>query len=259
MYPNGSRKFLVKKIKNPNVILNFVKPSAEAALDYGDLIIHKSPEFMDPPFSKKTTICSRLIAKPGDIVSILDSKVYVNNKLIEEDYELYFKYRVNADENTNFYKLLKGFKVHIIDSMNNNKACDIIATKYISEKIAECVEVLNVRQIMEPHNVLKVNTFPYQLYAWNHDNFGPLIIPGKGVTVSLNRKSINLYKKIIDFYEAHDLSIFGENIEIDDKIAKEYVIQENYYFVLNDNRYNIADSRRWGFIPENLIIGKVIN
>jgi signal peptidase I len=86
-----------------------------------------------------------------------------------------------------------------------------------------------------------------------------MIIPGKGVTVSLNRNSINLYKKIIDFYEEHELYIFGENIEIDGVATKEYVVRENYYFVLNDNRYNRHDSRHWGFIPESYIVGKVIN
>ncbi|MDD3687430.1 MAG: S26 family signal peptidase [Bacteroidales bacterium] len=259
VYPGGPRKFLIRKVSNPNMYLNFIKPSAESLIEYGDLIIHKSPELLDPPFSEKENICSRVIAKPGDIVSIVDSKVFVNDKLVEETYDRYFRYRVNTNESMNFQELLKDFKVHIIDSMNNNKACDIITTSYIAEKIEECEGVLNVRKIVESKGTANIHVFPHQSYPWNPDNFGPLIIPGKGVTVSLNRNSINLYKKIIDYYEEHELYIFGENIEIDGVATKQYVVKENYYFVLNDNRYNRDDSRHWGFIPESYIVGKVIN
>lgn len=259
VYPGGPRKFLVRKISNPNMYLNFIKPSAASIIDYGDLVIHKSPELMDPPFSQKENICSRIIAKPGDIVSIVDTKVFVNDKLVEESYDRYFRYRVNTNEYMNFQDLLKDFKVHIIDSMNNNKACDIITTAYIAEKIEECEGVLNVRKIVESKGTANIHVFPHQSYPWNPDNFGPVIIPGEGVTVSLNRNSINLYKKIIDYYEEHELYIFGENIEIDGVATKQYVVGENYYFVLNDNRYNRYDSRHWGFIPESYIVGKVIN
>lgn len=259
VYPGGPRKFLVRKVSNSNMYFNFIKPSAASIIDYGDLVIHKSPELLDPPFSQKENICSRVIAKPGDIISIVDTKVYVNDKLVEETYDRYFKYRVNTTEYTNFKELLKDFKVHIIDSLNNNKACDIITTSYIAEKIEECEGVLNVRKIVESKGTGNIHTFPHQSYPWNPDNFGPVIIPGKGVTVSINRNSINLYKKIIDYYEGHELYIFGEIIEIDGVSTKQYVVSENYYFVLNDNRYNRSDSRQWGFIPESYIIGKVIN
>jgi signal peptidase I len=75
----------------------------------------------------------------------------------------------------------------------------------------------------------------------------------------LTRSNINMYRKIIDVYENHKFYVTGENITIDGKPADKYVIENNYYFVLNDNRYNQPDSRTWGFIPENLIVGKVMN
>jgi signal peptidase I len=72
-------------------------------------VIHKSPELMDPPFSKKENICSRIIAKPGDIVSIVDTKVFVNDKLVEETYDRYFRYRVNTNEYHQFPRVTEGF------------------------------------------------------------------------------------------------------------------------------------------------------
>lgn len=254
----GKQNFLIQKVKNPNMSFNFVKPSAEFLLDYSDKVVYKSPELNDPPFSKKENIIGRIIGKPGDIIQIKDAKIFINNKELAEDYDLMFKFRINTNEYTNFTELLKDYDIKIIDSLNNNKACDILTIKEIVDEISQLKEVMSVRRITEPENVLNYNTFPFQIFAWNQDHFGPTIVPAKDMTLSINRRNIHLYKKIIDFYEGHDLYYFGENIEIDENLVNEYIVKKNYYFILSDNRFNGKDSRKWGFIPEEYIIGKVI-
>ncbi len=258
-YPSGPKKFLVRKIKNENMFMNFLKPYPESIIKQGDLIIYKSPVLHDPPFEKRENICSRVIAGPGDIVTIKDTKVFVNDVAVDETYDRYFLFRVSMAKHTNFDKLLKNFRVQIIDSLNDNKACNFVATQYIADQIADIDSVLNVRKIYEPAGRGDVNSFVGQSVIWNMDNFGPVAVPQKGVTVLLNNRNIAIYKKIIGDYENHNLYFSGENISIDDKPADKYVIGRNYYFVLNDNRYNQPDSRIWGFIPESLIVGKVMN
>lgn len=255
---NGKKTLFIQYVKNPNMPLKSIKPSANSILDYGDLIMYKSPELYDPPFSKKENLIARVIGKPGDIIKIDEAKIYINDILFEENYTRYFKFRINTEEYTNFKSLLKGFNVQVLDSINNNRACNILASQEIADEISNLNGVLNVRKILEPSNTLNYNTFPNQIYPWNYDFFGPTVVPSKGMAINLNRRNINLYKKIIDIYEEHELHFYGENIEIDRKLVNEYVVEKNYYFLISDDRYNGEDSRKWGFIPEEYIIGRVL-
>lgn len=259
IYPIEIKRFMIRKIKNDNMYMNFLKPKASSILNQGDLVIYKSPVFIDPDFKEKENLCSRIIALPGDIIHIRQTEVYVNDNLVAENYERYFLFRLSMQEETNFKELLDDFKVEITDSLNNNKACEFIATQYIADQIAELSGIVNVRKIVGDTNKGELGIFPGQGYPWNRDNWGPVVVPQQGITVILDRKNILLYKKIIDVYEDNDLYIFGNNIKINNQPATQYTFKKDYYFVLNDNRFNKPDSRTLGFIPENYIIGKVLN
>jgi signal peptidase I len=101
-------------------------------------------------------------------------------------------------------------------------------------------------------------TYPYDTanFKWNVDNYGPILMPSKGLTVPINSSNIALYRRIIKNYEGHDLKEQNGQIFIDGKLATQYTFGQGYYWLMGDNRHNSADSRFWGFVPEDHIVGK---
>lgn len=260
IYPYEKKVKLIRKVDNPNIFMGKINPSASSFLNNQDLVLYKNPVNFDMKFSEKQTMCARMMGKPGDTVLISNSRVYINSELITEDYNLYFKYRVTtSDVVTDFEEMLKGNYVEILDVLGTGNAFEIIADQYQAEEILKIYDVESVRKVIKTLGVYEYGLFPSStVVPWNPDNFGPLSIPQKGTTVVLNFKNMSFYKYIIDIYEENDLYYDRNKIEINGKITTHYTFKNNYYFVLNDNRTNYEDSRRWGFIPEDHIIGEII-
>ncbi len=146
------------------------------------------------------------------------------------------------------------------DSIANNSVNYIYTlTAETSKKIRALANTLEVIKMVVPDSVYEDRIFPQnQNYRWNRDNYGPIVMPKAGVTVKIDTTTLPLYQRIIEVYEGNKLKVEGNTIYINDKPATSYTFKMGYYWMMGDNRHNSADSRYWGFVPEDHIVGKAV-